>query len=230
MFMDDFVFVNDDVVVFNKPAGMPSHRLKKDDVNTALDIVVIRYPEVAMASLDQREGGLVHRLDNNTSGLLIFARHTDSHALFRRLITENQIKKSYLALAQGNIANKLVLNLPIAHHPKNKSKMLVVKAETKFFRGQPRSATTTVEPIAWGQNATLVRVEIQGGRRHQIRIHLADAGYPLIGDELYGGIASTYLPGQALHADSIVLPEGLKLIAPASELFKSLAAKYGIGF
>ncbi len=228
--MDDFVCVNKDVIVFNKPAGMPSHALKKGEGDTALDRVVAHYPEVALASLDQREGGLVHRLDNNTSGLLIFARNLASHTFFRQLIQTSQIEKSYLALVQGRIPGTMVFNLPIAHHAKNKSKMIVVKEETRFFRGQPKPATTFVEPIAWGEEATLIRVEIRGGRRHQIRIHLADAGHPLLGDELYGGPEAAYLPGHALHADSLVLPDGLKLIAPVPELFKKEAAKYGIGF
>ncbi len=229
--MDEFVFVDSDIVVFNKPAGMPSHPLKDGAVkNTALDVVVAKYPEVANASSHQLEGGLVHRLDNNTSGLLLFARHHDAYILFRDLIQNQKIQKTYLALAQGHIAHQMVFEQPIAHHSKNKKKMAALKEGDRFFRGQAQAAKTFIEPIAWGENATLLQVKIEGGRRHQIRVHLAAAGHPLIGDELYKGLKATYLPGHALHADTIVLPSGLKLTAPVPDPFKNEAAKYGIGF
>jgi 23S rRNA pseudouridine1911/1915/1917 synthase len=228
--MDEFVFVNQEIVIFNKPAGMPSHPLQDDETYTAFGVVTAKFPEVALASILPREGGLVHRLDTNTSGLLLFARNPVSYALFRDLVKTQALQKTYIALVQGFIPNQLQFDHPIAHHPKNKKKMTVVKPETHFFRGQPQAAKTLVKPIAWGKEATLVQVSIKGGRRHQIRIHFADAGHPLIGDELYGGPKNDYLPGQALHADTLVLPNGLKFSAPLPERFKSLTAKYGIGF
>ena len=92
--MGDFVFVSEDIIVFDKPAGMPSHPLKEHEANTALDVVIAKYPEVAHASSQKREGGLVHRLDNNTSGLLLFARHPDAYALLRNLIKSQKIEKT----------------------------------------------------------------------------------------------------------------------------------------
>lgn len=209
----EIVYVDDNIVVINKPAGLPCHPLKPGEGPSAFALVVAQFPEVASASNNPLEGGLVHRLDNHTSGLLVFARHPAAYETWRLAFKNSTIQKSYVALIQGKLDHILTLEQPIAHHPKSKHKMVTVGEGHCYFRGHPQVATTVVTPLEISENTTLVRITISGGRRHQIRVHLANAGFPLVGDKLYGGPEPLPgLPGHALHADTLVLPNGQVLI------------------
>jgi 23S rRNA pseudouridine1911/1915/1917 synthase len=178
---------------------MPCHPLREGETGTALELVGKEFPDILLASDNPREGGLVHRLDNDTSGVLVFARTRPSYVAWRTAFMQGQVKRTYLAIVVGHIQGTLVLDWPIAHHAKNKKKMVVVRDKVAF-RSHPKDALTEVKPLATGQGATLVEVQIKGGRRHQIRVHLAAAGFPLLGDQLYGGPKAHHLKGQALHA------------------------------
>lgn len=222
------LYVDSHFVVYAKPAGMPAHPLPDSQLSpTALDVVGAEYPDVLTASLNPREGGLCHRLDNDTSGVLVFARDPETHQKTRQAFSTGEAKRIYVGIAQGLIHKPLTLSHPIAHHAKNKRKMVVVQERT-FYRGQPQQACTLVVPVALGQNATLFVAKLEGGRRHQIRVHLAQAGHPLVGDVLYQGPEATYLPGQALHAASVKLPQLPVIQAPLPDTFQQEIAKWGI--
>ncbi len=240
-----------DCVVVNKPAGMPSHPLtlppspqggEGPGVSSALEAVCELYPEIAVASPNPLEGGLVHRLDTGTSGCLVFARNPAAYAKLRHAFSNSLIEKTYLAWVEGEIKEPITIDYPIAHHPKNKAKMIAVMPKNKYFRGKPQPARTEVVPIGLslpvipgpdpGSTKTLdssfrwndkigsqVRVRIQGGRRHQIRVHLAAIGHPLIGDILYGAKPVPGQPWHALHAESVTLLNGQKVTAALSGFY-----------
>lgn len=202
-----------DCVVVDKPAGMPSHPLKPPRGDSALEAVCELYPEVARASNNPLEGGLVHRLDTGTSGLLVFARTPGAYLKLREAFSQGLIDKTYIALVEGKLEQDCVIDFPIAHHPKNKAKMLAITPKHKYFRGQAKPARTEVIVMSQSGLISQVRLQIQGGRRHQIRVHLAAIGHPLVGDTLYGAQPITWRPGHALHADSITLPNGHKIVS-----------------
>ena len=218
------VYADADCVVVDKPAGMPSHPLTELKGDSALEFVCESYPEIKTASDKPFEGGLVHRLDTGTSGLLVFARTHESYLKLRKAFSNNQIQKTYIALIEGQLEQDCVINYPIAHHPKNKAKMVAITPKNKYFRGKPQAASTRVSivpPLQKGGRGdfTLIALEIHGGRRHQIRVHLAAIGHPLVGDSLYGAQPIIWRAGHALHADSISLPGGQEVHATKTHFF-----------
>lgn len=211
----DIVYSDQDVVVINKPRGMPSHGFReKGTQETALHWVCAQYPEIASAGPNPLEGGLCHRLDNETSGLLLFARCPEAYARYRHAFAHQQISKTYHALVHGLLDFPTTIAIPIAHHSKNKKKMVVVWNKHIRHRGHPKSATTQITTVQWGSGWSLVQIHIQGGRRHQIRVHLAHAGFPLVGDTLYGGKPILGFTSQALVATQMTLLDGTNIEIP----------------
>ena len=183
----EILFEDPALLVVNKPGGLPCHPLRPGERGTLMNAIVAQFPETADIGEKPIEGGLVHRLDNGTSGALMIARTADGFATMRRAIRSGAIKRKYLALVSGNLKTSLNLSKPIAHHPKNPRRMVVVSEEAGIAKLGARPALTRVEPMRRVGDFTLVAVLPSTGMRHQIRIHLADAGYPIVGDELYGG-------------------------------------------
>ena len=183
----EVLFEDPQLLVVNKPGGVPCHPLKPTDTNTIMNAIVSRYPESATAGDKPLEGGLVHRLDNGTSGALLVARNRIAFDELRDLVAGGRIERTYRALVSGTLRNVLELTSPIAHHPKNHRRMLVALNAPMASRLKARRALTRVEPLKHFADFTLVDVRPQTGARHQIRAHLAAAGYPIAGDALYGG-------------------------------------------
>lgn len=218
------VYLDSECVVVNKPSGMPSHPLKTEhnnffhasSPNSALEEICKLFPEISNISQNSPEKGLVHRLDTGTSGLLMFARSISSYKFLREAFSKGLIKKTYVALTEGIILRPSTICNPIAHHQKNKSKMVAVSKKNTFFRGKPRLAITNIFPLYIDQqrNLTSIRIIIHGGCRHQIRVHLASINHPIIGDALYDRHQHpiNQKNGFCLHADSISLPYGAKTI------------------
>ena len=119
----EVLFEDAAVIVVNKPGGIPCHPLRPGELGTMMNAVVARFPEIADVGDKPLEGGLVHRLDNGTSGALMIARSTDAFATLRHAIRSAAIKRKYLALVSGNLKAPLNLTVPIAHHPKNPRRM-----------------------------------------------------------------------------------------------------------
>ena len=184
------------VVVADKPAGMPSHPLKPGETGTAANALVGRFPELAAVGPSPREGGLVHRLDTDTSGLLLAARTDAAHAILRAQFTARTVEKGYLALVAGELHAGGEIALPLAHDPQDARKMRAAGDADYAEALGARPALTSFSPVERRSGFTLVQVEIATGVMHQIRAHLAFIGHALAGDTLYGG---PELPGLARH-------------------------------
>ena len=200
----ELLFEDPALIVVNKPGGMPCHPLRPGERGTVMNGVVARFPETAAIGDKPVEGGLIHRLDNGTSGALMIARNADAFTIMRRAIRSGAIKRKYLALLSGNLRAPLNLDAPIAHHPKNPRKMIVVSEESEVAKLAARPAVTRVDPIRRAGDFTLVSVMPSTGMRHQIRIHLANARFPIVADDLYGGAPADLASGRFwLHLSEI---------------------------
>ena len=188
------------LVVADKPAGMPSHPLKPGERGTAANALVGRFPELAQVGPSPREGGLVHRLDTDTSGLLLAARTQAAHAMLRAQFAARTVDKGYLALVAGEIHAGGEIALPLLHDPRDASKMLPASDPDYAAEHGARQALTTFTPVERRGGFTLLEVQIATGVMHQIRAHLAFIGHPLAGDTLYGGPLVAGLDRHFLHA------------------------------
>jgi 23S rRNA pseudouridine1911/1915/1917 synthase len=192
----EVLFEDAALVIVNKPGGLPCHPLRRGEGGTVMNAVVARFPETAPVGDKPVEGGLIHRLDNGTSGALMIARNGDAFATLRRAIRAGAIKRKYLALVSGNVRTTLNLEGPIAHHPKNPRRMIVVSEESGIAKLAARPASTRVELVRRVGDFSLIAVTPSTGMRHQIRVHLAHAGFPIVGDVLYGGTPAASIAGR----------------------------------
>ena len=189
----DVVHEDAAAVVVNKPGAIPCHPLRSEEHDTVMNAVVARFPDTASAGEKPLEGGLVHRLDNGTSGALLIARNRGAFIKLRDAIRSSKIARRYEALVAGYLDRKISIESPIAHHPKNPRKMVVGDPASGNPKRAGRPASTTVEPIRRVGDFTLVSIVPKTGSRHQIRVHLASVALPIVGDTLYGGPESELL-------------------------------------
>jgi 23S rRNA pseudouridine1911/1915/1917 synthase len=190
------LLVDEMFVAIDKPAGVPSHPRAPGEGGTAANALVARFPECAGASPDPREGGLCHRLDTGTSGVLVAARSAEAWSALRAALSRADCEKTYLAEVVGVPPASGESNAAIGRVGRRGARVRVDGGR------QPLPAHTSWEVIASRGETTLVRVRLSKGRAHQVRAHLAAAGHPIVGDDLYGaqGEASGQL---RLHAASI---------------------------
>lgn len=222
-------YEDEGVVVVDKPAGVASHPLARGEGGTVADALAYNYPECSRASDDEREGGLVHRLDTDTSGLLAAARSREEHRELRRAFAEGRVERAYLALVEGAFEGRRTLDAPIAHDASDRRRMVVVTpGSVAKARGEPKPATSEVTALASSGTVTLVFVRTQGGRRHQVRVHLASAGHPLVGDALYGAKTRAARGGHLLHAALLGLPGRPRLVSAPPADFVASAKERGL--
>ena len=188
------IYRDQDLLVLDKPGLIPCIPLRAWETGTLANALVSRYPPQRGVGPKPLEAGLVHRLDGGTSGLLVAARNPESwDRLHLDLIRRRWVKK-YLALVQGRLEGPLILQVPLANHPKNPKKMIPVPSEKVARRGRAYPAETRVLPLRPSPRLTLIEVDLVSGVRHQIRAHLAGINHPVVGDRLYGP-ESNPLPG-----------------------------------
>jgi 23S rRNA pseudouridine1911/1915/1917 synthase len=193
-----WLHVDEALVAISKPGGVPSHPLKPGERGTAANAIVARFPECAAASPDAREGGLGHRLDNETSGVLLAARSRAAWEGLRAALRAPGCVKTYLAEVVGVPPDAGVETAPIGRAGRRGGRVRVGTGR------QPLAARTEWEVVERRGATTLVRARLHAGRAHQVRAHLAAAGFPILGDPVYGPAASAAL-GLRLHAHTVTL-------------------------
>lgn len=172
-------------VVLDKPPFLPTHPNQFEDTNTLANGLVSKYPQVIGVGDDALRPGIVHRLDSNTSGVMLAALTSEGFSNIRDLFNEREIHKTYIALVLGDVKGSGCVDTDIAHHPKNPRRMVAITSEKVEYRSRRRIAKTLFEPIEQFGSYTLLRVQTLTGRMHQVRVHLASMGHPLVGDVLY---------------------------------------------
>ncbi len=198
------------VVVVDKPAGMPTHPLRPDELGTLANGLVVRFPETKTVGYRRREPGVLHRLDTDTSGLLIVARNAAAFDALRESMREGRTTKRYLALVEGRIASEGSVELPLVPHRKDPKRVEVVTEHVRLRAGtKTHPAVTRYRPVRPLGDYTLVEVELESAFRHQVRAHLAAIGHPLVGDRLYRGPRladdlGVTLERHFLHASEVV--------------------------
>jgi 23S rRNA pseudouridine1911/1915/1917 synthase len=188
------VFEDDALLVVDKPAGLVVHPGSGNWQGTLLNALLAHAP--ALAGIPR--AGIVHRLDKDTSGLLVVAKTLPAQTDLVRQLQARTVKREYLAVARGRVARNGKVDAPIGRHPVARTKMAVTP------RG--KQAVTHYEVLERYPQATLLRCRLETGRTHQIRVHLASLGHPLIGDPAYGKRGKEIaFPRQALHAEKLGL-------------------------
>jgi len=219
------VHLDPQLVGVDKPSGMPSHPLEPGERGTVVNALVARHPECADASADPREGGLVHRLDTLTSGVLLAARTADAWRALRDAFSGRQVDKRYLAVVTGPIADDGEIDLPLRHRADHVEPAL---------SGGGREALTDFRVLSRAGDASLLEVRIHTGVLHQIRAHLAAIGAPVLGDADYGGRPFPGLDRFFLHAARLglthpVTGSRLDLSAPLPPELRQALGALGLG-
>jgi 23S rRNA pseudouridine1911/1915/1917 synthase len=201
----DILYEDDDVIAINKPAGMTVHAGAGVTRGTLVNALLGRRQELSQGG-DALRPGIVHRLDKDTSGVILVAKNDAAHARLGEAFRQRAVKKTYVALVQGALKAKSGrIDLAIARDPRRRVRMT---ARRNALRGNARAARTDWRVLAHIDGVTLVEVELHTGRTHQIRVHFSALRHPVVGDTLYGAspqlrVGKVQLPAlgrQFLHA------------------------------
>lgn len=216
----EIVFEDDDLLVVNKPKGMVVHPAAGNFENTLVNGLMYHCKDKLSGINGVMRPGIVHRIDKNTSGLLIVAKNDFSHNLLAEQIKEHSFTREYEAVVYGNIKEDSgTVNAPIGRHPTKRKQMAVTNIAS-------RNATTHFEVLERFGEFTHLKLKLETGRTHQIRVHMAYLGHPVAGDDVYGPKkVITSLGGQCLHARKIgfIHPrsrEYLEFSSPLPEYFQ----------
>ncbi len=191
------LYEDEDVIAIDKPAGMVVHPAAGHSRGTLVNAILWHFPDIEGVGEGGRPG-IVHRLDKNTSGVILVAKNPRAHRHLQAQFKDRTIEKTYLALVHGHLSpERGIIDAPIGRHPRHRKRMAVVAP------GKGREARTEYEVIAYYDANTLVAAHPLTGRTHQIRVHLASLGHPVVGDTVYGRRDAYRLGRFFLHAHRI---------------------------
>ena len=190
----DVIYEDSDIIVVNKPKGLVVHPANGNWDGTLVNAIMAICKDSLSGIGGEIRPGIVHRLDKDTSGLLIVAKNDEAHINMSNQIKDRQVKKIYYALVRGIVSeNEATINMPIGRSTKDRKKMAVTKTG--------KEAITHFKVLERFNKYTLLEVKIDTGRTHQIRVHLSEIGHPVVGDEVYSNGKNEFgVKGQLLHA------------------------------
>lgn len=193
----EIIYEDKDIVVVNKPKGLVVHPANGNPDGTLVNAIMAICKDSLSGIGGEIRPGIVHRLDKDTSGILIIAKNDKAHINLSEQIKNHEVEKKYIALVKGVVKeNEATINMPIGRSPKDRKKMAVVK--------NGKEAITHFKVLKRYNNYTLLEVKIETGRTHQIRVHLTQIGYPIVGDTTYSSGKNEWnVQGQCLHARSL---------------------------
>jgi 23S rRNA pseudouridine1911/1915/1917 synthase len=187
------IYEDDDLMVVDKPAGLTVHPAPGHFTHTLANAILAHVPN--LETVETNRPGIVHRLDKDTSGLIIVAKNSVAHMKLADQFKSRSVTKVYLALVQGHLMpEEGIIEARIGRNPRDRKRMAVV--------AEGREARTEYRVVKYIDDYTLLEVRPKTGRTHQIRVHLAAVGFPIVGDATYG-VKSNYLSRQFLHASKL---------------------------
>ncbi len=214
----NIVYEDEHLLVVNKPSNMVVHPAPGHYTDTLVN--GLQYYSDSLSDVNgEFRPGIVHRIDKNTSGLLIVAKTNQAHNILAQMISDKEVKREYKAIIHGKmIEREAVIKAPIGRNQIDRKKMSVTEKNSKF-------AQTNVKVLNYNEFYTLVKCELQTGRTHQIRVHLKYINHPVVGDPEYGPKKTIDTIGQALHAYRLsfehpITKEKLEFIADLPDEFK----------
>ena len=199
------------MIVVNKPVGMVVHPAAGNPDGTLVNALLHHCGSSLSGVGGVIRPGIVHRIDKDTSGLLVVAKSDAAHLALADQLKGHHIRRTYYAIAIGNLREECgTVNAPIGRHPTDRKRMAVICNEAFKAREAITHWQVLARGSAEGQSFTLVRCELETGRTHQIRVHMASIGHPLLGDPVYGGANTrletrhkSWIKGQCLHAKEL---------------------------
>lgn len=193
----EVLYEDNDIIVVNKPKGMVVHPANGNPDGTLVNAIMAICKDSLSGIGGEIRPGIVHRLDKNTSGAIIIAKNDKAHIALSNQLKNHEIKKTYFALVRGIVKeSNATINMPIARSKNDRKKMAVDK--------NGKEAITHFKVLERFDDCTLLEVNIETGRTHQIRVHLSHIGYPIIGDDVYSNGKNRWnVKGQCLHAKSL---------------------------
>ena len=220
----DIIYEDDDILVVNKQKGLVVHPGNGNPDGTLVNAIMNKCKDSLSGIGGEIRPGIVHRIDKDTSGLLIIAKNDKAHINMSEQIKNHEVKKTYIALVRGKTKeNQATIDMPIARSNKDRTKMAVSK--------NGKNAITHFEVIERFLGYTLLKINIETGRTHQIRVHLSQIGYPIVGDFVYSNGKNPFgVQGQMLHSSELefrhpITGKELKLQAQLPEYFEEVLEK-----
>lgn len=214
----EVVYEDKDIIVVNKPKGMVVHPANGNPDGTLVNAILAMCKDSLSGIGGEIRPGIVHRLDKDTSGLLIIAKNDEAHVKMSKQIQDRLVTKKYIALVKGVVKDdEATIDMPIARSKVDRKKMAVDK--------DGKQAVTHFKVIKRYKRYTLLKIKIDTGRTHQIRVHMAKIGYPVVGDMVYSNGRNEFgVEGQMLHAKSLefshpITGKKMHLEAPLPEYF-----------
>ena len=215
------IYEDNDIIVVNKPKGMVVHPANGNPDGTLVNAILAMCKDSLSGIGGEIRPGIVHRLDKDTSGLLIVAKNDEAHIKMSKQIQDRKVTKKYIALVKGVISeNEATIDLPIGRSTKDRKKMAV--------DAKGKNAITHFKVLKRYNNYTLLELKIDTGRTHQIRVHMSYIGHPVVGDSVYSNGKNEFgVEGQMLHARYLefkhpITGEELKLEAPIPNYFEDV--------